>query len=216
LFILSGELGLKKILILMAFILPATGAFSAERSLSLTLTSNYVFRGETQTNDKAAVQATYQWSQFENSGFYAGFFASNVSRGAEVDLVGGIKLALGSGDSFTFDFGAVEYLYTDNTFASASHEFYAGVQFGESYLKYYFGENESRYLDLGLDFPAFAGLDWLLHYGNTSAQNNGGSNDMSVSLQKELANTLLGITLTYEDKTAKKNTELFAFVSMKF
>ncbi len=207
---------MKKVFLTLAiFILPSFAIFATERTLSLALTSNYVFRGLTQTNDKAAVQASYQLSQSKDSGFYAGFFASNVSKGAEVDIFGGWKLAFGRGEKFIIDLGAVEYLYTDNNFAPISHEFYAGVQYEMSYIKYYFGEEEARYLDIGTGFNIFSEMELLLHFGEVFATVQNG-NDISVTLQKDFSTTRLGLTATYEDKTATKESELFAFISIDF
>ncbi|MCK4864518.1 MAG: TorF family putative porin [Gammaproteobacteria bacterium] len=206
----------KVILTLTLFIIPFFNVFATERTLSLSLTSNYVFRGVTQTDDNAAVQVDYQLSQSEDSGFYAGFFASNVAQGAEVDIFGGFKLAFGNQNKFIIDLGAVEYLYTDDNFAPISHEFYAGVEYEMSYLKYYFGENETRYLDIGTGFVVLGGIQLLLHYGEVFVETAPGGNDFSVSLQKDFGRTKLGLTATYEDKTVAKESELFAFISVAF
>lgn len=209
---------MKKVLLTLSFlILPSLSAFAAERALTLSLTSNYVFRGITQTSDKAAVQANYEISQSQNSGFYAGFFASNVSSGAEVDLFGGFRLTSGKRNKFIIDLGAIEYMYTDNNFAPMSHEFYAGFQYELSHLKLFYGENETSYLDLGLGFYTLGDLEMLFHLGIAAAPAGGTKgNDMSVSLQKEFGSTRVGVTLTYEDKSANDNTELLAFISSDF
>ena len=206
----------KKILFIISlFGFFSFSTFATERVLSLSLTSNYVFRGITQTNDKAAVQANYRLSQSEDSGFYAGFFASNVAQGAEVDIFGGLKLAFGDQSKFIIDLGAVEYLYTDNNFKNIHHEFYAGAQYEMSYLKYYFGENEARYLDIGTGFKVLGGMDLLLHFGEVFATAQNG-NDISISLQKDFGRTKLGVTATYEDKTTTKESEFFGFISVAF
>lgn len=209
---------MKKVLLILSFlILPSLSAFATERTLTLSLTSNYVFRGITQTGDKAAVQANYEISQSKDAGFYAGFFTSNVSRGAEVDLFAGFRLTSGKGNNFIIDLGAIEYMYTDNLFAPMSHEFYAGLQYELSHLKLFYGENETSYLDLGLGFYTLGDLEMFFHLGLAAAPAGGTKgNDMSMSLQKEFGSTRLGVTLTYEDKSANDNTELFAFISSDF
>ena len=207
---------MKKFLLVISFcIIPSLSAFSAERLLTLTLTSNYVFRGDSQTNGKAAVQANYQISQKQDAGLYAGFFASNVSRGAEIDLFGGYKFALGKKNKVIIDLGAVEYLYTDENFAPISHEFYVGAEYELSHLKYYFGENEARYIDLGIGFYSLGDLETLLHFGHIFSQ-AGNGNDISASLQKDFGRTRIGLTATYEDRTVKKESNLTAFVSIDF
>lgn len=205
---------MKKILLtLTVLIVSYTHVYAAERTLDLSLTSNYVFRGVTQTNDKAAVQARYQWSQGEEAGFYAGFFASNVSQGAEVDVFGGFKLPLGS---LILDFGAIEYMYTDSNFKDFWHEFYGKVQYDLTYLKYAFGENEETYLDIGTGFIVFNDMELLLHYGEAFAAGTPAGNDYSVSLQKEFNTVRVGVTATYEDKAPGKDSELYAFITVGF
>lgn len=207
---------MKKVFLAVSLIiLPSISVFAAERSLSLSLQSNYVFRGETQTDDKAAVQANYEISQYKDSGFYAGFFGSNVAQGAEIDIFGGFKLTLGEHKNIVIDLGAVEYLYTDNNFAPISHDIYAGVQYELSHGKMYFGENGARYIDLSLGFYTFADMELLLHYGNTSGTSRNG-NDYGFTLQKLIGTTQVGLSATYEDKTAAKETRIFAFVSSGF
>lgn len=209
---------MKKVLLTIGLlIIPSLSVFATERSLSLTLTGNYVFRGITQTSDKAAVQANYEISQSKDNGFYAGFFASNVSQGAEIDVFGGFRLTAGKQNKFVIDLGAIEYMYTDKNFSLFSHEFYAGLQYELSHLKLFYGENETSYLDLGLGFYTVADLEMLFHLGVASAlAGSTTGNDMSVSLQKNFGSTKVGLTLTYEDKTANNNTEVFAFISSEF
>ena len=208
---------LKKLLLTLftLLLLPSINVIAAERSASVNLTSNYVFRGFTQTDDKAAVQVNYQLSQTKDSGWYIGFFTSNVSQGAEIDVFAGAKLALGKNRKFILDFGAVEYLYTDNNFADPSHEFYMGAEYELSYLKYYFGEDDATYLDLGIGFYIVSDMEVILHYGSASSKTLD-SNDISATLQKSFGATQLGVTATYEDRSAAKESELFAFIKMEF
>ncbi|MDH5396252.1 MAG: TorF family putative porin [Gammaproteobacteria bacterium] len=205
---------MKKLILFTLLFFTALSSFATERELSLTLTSNYVFRGVTQTADKAAVQANYQLSQNKDSGFYAGFFASNVSAGAEVDVFGGLKFKFGN-SALEMDIGAIEYLYTDNKFKDFYHELYAGLQYEKSYIKYYFGEKEARYLDIGTGFTVLGSLDLLLHFGEVFNSTDNG-NDFSISLQKEFSSVVLGATATYEDKTVDKKSKLFAFIKKSF
>lgn len=205
---------MKKVLLaLIFFIVPFLSTFATESTISLEVTSNYVIRGVTQTNDKTAIQAAYQVSQSDDLGFYTGIFASNVAKGTEVDIYGG--LAFGSGDAFVLDVGVIEYLYTDTTFAPASHEFYIGMQYDKSYIKYYFGEEKARYLDIGTGFNILGGMDLLLHFGEVFSTAQDG-NDFSVTLQKDFEAIRVGLTATYEDKTPAKESELFAYISTGF
>lgn len=211
---------MKKKLYFLGFVLSffsflITGVYAAEDKVSVALTSDYVFRGVTQSNNKSAIQPAYQLSQEEDLGFYAGIFASNVAQGSEVDVYGGLALGVGNDDAFIFDIGAIEYLYTDPGFAPASHETYIGVQYDKTYLKYYFAEENVRYLDIGTGFEVWGGIDLLLHFGEVFGGLQNG-NDYSVTLQKDFTVIRVGLTATQEDKTVDKASNVFAYVSTGF
>jgi uncharacterized protein (TIGR02001 family) len=80
---------------------------------SVSLVSDYIFRGQSQTWGRPALQAGIEADH--RSGFYAGLALSNVSdhwlAGAtsEVDLYAGFRGKLS--DEVSFDIGAVEYVY---------------------------------------------------------------------------------------------------------
>lgn len=79
---------------------------------NVAVTSDYVFRGFSQTDEEPALQGGVDLT-FE-SGFYAGAWASNVDFGddtdAEVDLYGGYRTEAGG---FALDFGVIGYLYVN-------------------------------------------------------------------------------------------------------
>ncbi|MBF0623161.1 MAG: hypothetical protein HQL54_14685 [Magnetococcales bacterium] len=113
-------------------------------SANLTLTSNYITRGFTQTHDRPAIQG--EIGAMHDLGFYAGIWASNVrlvtddGAVAEVDYYGGYSKTLENG--FMFDLG---YAYYD----------YPG---SDEALEYGFGE---YYLQLGYTLPEQAPLSGL-------------------------------------------------------
>lgn len=87
---------------------------------SFAVTSDYIFRGQSQTRKDPAVQGTLDVTY---GILYGGVFASTVDFGdtipgpgglgiatAEVDLYAGIKPVLGP---VTFDFGVIYYVYPD-------------------------------------------------------------------------------------------------------
>jgi len=99
---------------------------------SLTLTSDYIFRGVSQTQNGPAIQGGLEYAHA--SGFYVGTFGSNVSwvsvrsfkdstgtvttgdpfkenNSMELDLYGGFRG--GSGD-FGYDLGVITYYYPGN------------------------------------------------------------------------------------------------------
>ena len=107
-----------------AALLGATAVAQAEISANIGATSNYVWRGVTQTDDQAAIQGGIDWAG--DSGFYAGTWVSNVDFGpgsgeTEWDLYGGYAGEMGG---LGYDVGYIQYLYPDT----------ADADFGEIYL----------------------------------------------------------------------------------
>lgn len=100
----------------LAGLLLAAGAAHAEGPHSYTwtaaVTSDYAFRGVSQTLEDPAFQASFDYAH--ESGFYAGIWGSGVDFGpgtpnAEIDTYVGYALPLG--DVFKADFQVVRYNY---------------------------------------------------------------------------------------------------------
>ena len=76
---------------------------------NIGVTSNYIWRGLTQTDNQAAIQGGLD---YENSGFYVGTWLSNVSwtnvEGYEMDLYAGYGFDLGP---TSWDVGYIAYTY---------------------------------------------------------------------------------------------------------
>ncbi|HBH36543.1 MAG TPA: hypothetical protein DDW45_09490 [Gammaproteobacteria bacterium] len=86
---------------------------SYELSANIGVTSNYLWRGVTQTDDGPAVSGGVDWAHA--GGFYLGAWISNidwalddVGSGAEVDFYGGFK---GEYEEFGYDVGLIYYYY---------------------------------------------------------------------------------------------------------
>ena len=83
----------------------------AEISGTVTATSDYDFRGITQTAQDPALQGSIDYAH--DSGFYAGAWASNVDFGdccdenVEIDLYAGFS----GGETLTYDVGFIYYTY---------------------------------------------------------------------------------------------------------
>lgn len=85
----------------------------AEISMNIGATSNYVWRGATQTSDESAVSGGLDWSS--DVGIYAGTWISNVTGGYELDLYGGYA---GNAGDFGYDAGFIYYGYDDDADAN--------------------------------------------------------------------------------------------------
>jgi len=163
--------------------------------------SNYIFRGVTQTTEKAAVQGGFDYAHA--SGLYAGTWGSNISwlsdsaaytaSSLELDVYGGYKGTFGKSD-FGYDVGAIYYYYPGDKnpgFISAdTGEVYGAVswQWLTAKLSYavtdYFGVVDSKgtyYADLSASYPiAKTGVTLLAHIGIVKVAGNfapGVSND---------------------------------------
>lgn len=94
----------------------AEDLFPGSLTGSAALTTEYVFRGISQTDEDPAVQASLDYAVdiFENGSLYLGIWGSNVDFNdgdeahVEIDLYGGIK---GKLDGFAWDLGLIYYAY---------------------------------------------------------------------------------------------------------
>lgn len=95
----------------------------AEVSANIGATSDYVWRGVSQSGDAASVSGGIDYAS--ESGFYVGTWVGSLGagNGAETDFYVGFG---GETDSFTYDVGYIYYVYTDNDLA--------GGDFGEFYF----------------------------------------------------------------------------------
>ena len=198
--------------------LPASVTHAVESSSNFVVTSNYVFRGQTQTNDGSAVQVNYDLAQSEDEGWYTGAFASTVNKGLELDLFAGWKGTFKNKANMGYDVGAIMYKYTDNNFSSDVTEIYGGINYETAYVKLYNGSGAGieayNYLDFGASFVVMDDIDLDLHYGHYL--NSAGTNDLSANIAIEVKDFDVGLGVTYEDAGAKNDIEFFVTVGKTF
>ena len=203
-------------LVSASLVLPVA-ASAAVSSAKVDVVSNYVFRGQTQTKDGAAIQAGYDIKQSKaDTGWYAGVFGSNVNKGLEIDLFGGWKGSFGTQKNMGYDVGAAFYKYTDSAFSPDITEIYGGINYETAYAKLFLGSGSGiknyTYLDLGASFIVMKDLNLDVHYGHMS---EGGTNDVSASLGSVIKGFNLSLGLTYED-SGVNGTEFFVTVGKSF
>lgn len=155
----------------------ATGMLAADTSeigisANMALTSNYIWRGMTQTSDAPAIQGGID---IDYIGLHAGVWASNVSTGGtssmEVDYTVGYGGELGS---FSYDVGYIMYQYKNAVNATGD-----SIDFEEAYLSlgYDFGvvalgatyakglDDATDYMEVGVSVPLPAEISLDLTYG---------------------------------------------------
>ena len=162
-----------------------------ELSFNAAVTSDYRYRGISQTRLKPAVQGGLDYVN-NPTGFYAGAWASTIKwikdvdgdSNVELDLYAGVR----GGDTVTYDVGVLRYQYVNNNmgqldgFANANTtEVYGQLGFGPAYVKYshsvtnLFGNINSKgsdYIDVGANIPMAETYTLNLHAGHQGVKNN--------------------------------------------
>jgi uncharacterized protein (TIGR02001 family) len=192
-------------------LLMAVGVTAAQAQVTgnLGLTSDYRFRGISQSQNAPAVQGGIDYAH--SSGLYVGNWNSSVSSqvytngsGVESDLYAGWKKDVYKG--ITIDVGSYNYFYPRATTSAATgsnydtYEAFAGVGYGPVSVKYsqtlgngYFGTANARgtnysQADIAQSFAPLSAklknLSFLAHYGQTKVSNssNLNYNDLNVGL----------------------------------
>lgn len=136
-------------------------AFAQTLSYGVTLTSDYISRGATQTSNRAAVQP---WVEYETAGgFYGGLWASNVDLApdsVEVDLYGGFRWGV---ENTSFDIGYARYFYNSSGDAGGElyflveQEFEGASVFGGTYIGHAGGLSIND-VHVGMSTTLFAGI----------------------------------------------------------
>lgn len=110
-------------------------------SYNISLTSQYIFRGLTQTGEEPALQGGVDYAH--DSGFYAGVWATNISwledadaydnSSLELDIYGGYASEIGE-TGIGYDIGVLQYLYPGDkksgVKAAETTEIYGGLSYG--------------------------------------------------------------------------------------
>ena len=187
---------MKKLLLALLATAGLVATAQAQVTGNLGLTSDYRFRGISQSQNAPAVQGGVDYSH--ESGLYIGNWNSSVSSqmytngaGVESDLYAGYKKDIYKG--ITIDVGSYNYFYPRATVAGTgsnfdTYEAYAGLGYGPVSAKYsqtlgngYFGTTgakNSNYtqVDLAQSFEPLSAqlknLSVLAHYGHTAVANH--------------------------------------------
>ncbi len=104
-----------------------SGVAAAELSANAAISSNYIWRGITQTNDQASGQGGIDWGN--DSGVYAGAWVSNVAFGNATD--GGYEMDVyagyaGEASGIGYDVGVITYQYPVETSANFTELYVSG------------------------------------------------------------------------------------------
>nr|VFJ55028.1 MAG: conserved hypothetical protein [Candidatus Kentron sp. DK] len=197
-----------------------------EFSGNVAVTSDYLFRGVSQTNEGIAIQGGLDY-QHVPTGLYLGTWASSIDfnvnatdrASVEWDFYGGIAGEFANGVSW--DVGGIFYYYPEQNEDDGARynclEFYGGLEytFAEAPLQptvgakfsysgdYFGGDDEALYSEGSLDLalPQEFGLGFHVGHaaveGNKTFANGYDYTHWSVGLSKEVAG--FGLDLSYND-----------------
>ena len=150
---------------------------AGEIEANVALSTDYVFRGFSQTDEEPAISGGFDYS-FDN-GFSVGTWASNVNFGSntstEIDLYAGYGFEVSEG--VTVDLTYIYFAYPGDTDDFNYSEFVASVSFsdislGVVYSPDYFGSDDSAIVlnaDYSVGLAENLGLDLHVGYSDVDA-----------------------------------------------
>jgi uncharacterized protein (TIGR02001 family) len=154
----------------LALLSVASVASAGEFSATITGTTDYDFRGVTQSAQNPAIQGSVDFAA--DSGFYAGIWSSNVDFGKgdpniEVDYYGGWS----GGETYPWDVGITYYTYV-NAGSANYPEAHAGIGWKYFDVKAWYswdfagynGKNE-KYYEGNFNYPLPANFGLTAHAG---------------------------------------------------
>lgn len=171
----------------------------AEFSGNIGATSNYVWRGLTQSNNGPAISGGLDYAN--ESGFYVGTWTSSIDwsnygdgPAYELDLYAGFGTEVAG---IGLDIGAIQYMYpiheTKYGYEADFNEVYVGASWEMLSAKYSYSSDfvnsgdSAYYFEVGFDYPLAEDMSLGLHAGKSDGDFfDGGFDymDYSVSLSK--------------------------------
>jgi uncharacterized protein (TIGR02001 family) len=191
-----------------------------EVSFNASVTSDYRYRGISQSHLKPALQGGADYTN-NPTGLYLGTWASTIhwikdsggDGNVELDLYGGKRGEIVPGVSY--DIGALYYLYPSNSLPTSANTFelYGQIGYGPGSLKYsrsltnLFGFSDSKgsgYLDATVNLPVGAELVLNLHAGRQLVKNNSDYSytDYKVGVTKDFGVCSVALAAVYADTKA--------------
>ena len=217
-------MSLKKVALVAALSsFPFTQAFGAEVSGNIALTTDYKFRGISQSDSAPSVQGGFDVA-FDN-GAYIGTWGAAVDFDCAIDtcggLNGGIELDYYAGfasdisDSVSFDIGYIYYDYPqDEGLLGDYGEIYGSLSFGDfgigmNYSDEYWGETGKftyTYATYSMALSESVALDLLVGSGDYDEAGylDGATEHMNWSVALSTSAGGLDFAITYEDTDLDK------------
>ncbi|MBV2130035.1 TorF family putative porin [Arsukibacterium indicum] len=183
----------------------STQSHAVELSGDLTFTSDYAFRGISQTDEAPAIQGGLTLS--DESGFYVSVWGSSVDFGGQGTLEFDVMLGWSGAinEEWSVDVGVMRYGYPNTEFAGSNfYELYGSA----SYKDFTFGlaYSDDYYANAGTYFYLYGGYSYALtdnlaldlHVGHNEYDDSAASYlDWSIGLSTEVLGA--GLSLAYVD-----------------
>ena len=185
-------------------------------SATVWLTSDYVWRGYSQTDEDAAIQGSFDYAHA--SGFYAGVWGSNVGFAKDADIEIDVYAGFGGNitEDLSYDIGWLRYMYpgTDSKAKSGSgdldwNEFYGYLGYsyftvGVAYSSDFANSSETAiYYSAAFDYelPQGFALSAGIGYYDFDKKIYGAKEDSVVDYRLGVSTELAGFTfdVTYTD-----------------
>jgi uncharacterized protein (TIGR02001 family) len=216
---------MKKSLLAIAATLAAAAVptvASAQVAFNVGATTDYRYRGVSQTQLKPALQGGVDYA---NGGFYVGAWASTIrwikkaggDSNVEVDLYGGYKGEITKG--LGYDVGILAYIYPSNDLGTDAdtQEIYGALTYGPVTFKYshavsnLFGVADSKnsyYADLSASFEVMDGWSLTPHVGYQKVKGPNGISyaDYSVAMSKDFNGLVPSIAIVGTDLSKSEAT----------
>lgn len=214
---------------LVAMLLIGSSAFAQEKksevniSANVAMTSNYVWRGMTQSDDSPAIQGGFD---LDYKGLYVGVWGSNVKfagsdASMEFDAYAGYTNEI---SGLTYDIGYIQYAYPNDSKASNFGEAYIGLGYDfevvEVSAKYSLGietndlDPENAYEgSVSVPLPMDISVDGTVgNYENTGVYYSAG---ITKTLDK-FDITVAYTGMDFEDSATKDQDNVVATISASF
>jgi len=201
----------------IASLLVASGAASAiELSGNVALTTDYVWRGISQTDGAPAIQGGLDADL--GNGLYAGVWGSNVDFGGdesmELDVYAGWATEI---SGVGVDLGVLHYAYPTSGNGTDFTEVYVGLSYGPVSLTQYFAAdlgsddigdaNYGDYTDLGLDLGEYSGVALSAHAGFYNVNNGDDYYDWKLAAATTVMGVDVEVAYTDTDNAGTGNSD---------
>jgi|TARA_Y100000310_G_scaffold326782_1_gene392146 uncharacterized protein (TIGR02001 family) len=174
--------------------LVAASMQAAEISGNVTLASDYVYRGVSQTTEEATIQGGFDVAA--DNGAYVGVWGSNVDFDGSVEIDFYLGFSNDIFEGLTYDVGVIHYDYPNQPAGQMDSNFqelylnltYSAFTVGLAHSSDFFGETGSATYAYGeYEFSLPNDFSLVLHYGSQGIDEGQGYDEYSMTLSKELA-----------------------------